>query len=115
MKTEEPKETNNKSFSSKISQTPSIDPKEIVRFLGAFFFSKNKCSVSVLKSFTFCSWSQDLSGRSPSSSLSRVGGESSAWTVISITQGSRTQKIDALCEEDIHPIQGLVNDLENYV
>ena len=41
--------------------------------------------------------------------------ERHAWTWISITQGIRTQKTYVLCGEDIQSIQGLVNDLENYV
>lgn len=36
--TEGPKETNNKSFSSKISQVPSIGLQEIVSFQSAYFF-----------------------------------------------------------------------------
>lgn len=69
--TEGPKETNNKSFSSKINQISSTDPKEIVRFQYAYFFLKNKCSLSILKSFT-CPWYLDLPGGGPSSSLSWV-------------------------------------------
>ena len=41
--------------------------------------------------------------------------ELGAWTWISITKGIRTQKTYVLCGEDIQSIQGVVNDLENYV
>lgn len=38
--TEVPKETNTKSFFSKIDQVPSIDPKGTVRFQIAYFFKE---------------------------------------------------------------------------
>ena len=41
--------------------------------------------------------------------------ELGAWTWISITKGIRTQKTYVLGGEDIQSIQGVVNDLENYV